>query len=54
METPTLKKNDPWMIDDSHPYDPEIAASIKLSPELQAKLDAIFDEDSQPKPAKVA
>lgn len=44
-ETPVGGKN-LWMFDDSNPYDLAELKDIDISPELQKKIDAIFDNDT--------
>lgn len=48
MAATEMKERDPWLIDDSVPYDPAAMAAIDIPPELQAKIDAIFDDDPTP------
>lgn len=51
MAATTMNKVDPWLMDDRIPYDPAALVDVHISPELQAKVDAIFDDDDASQPA---
>lgn len=54
MAKTSLDTEKRWMMDDTISYDPDLLKDVIIPPELQAKIDAIFDDKPTPIEAPTA